>query len=427
MVMNVVLFEAANGLWRARRHADALVLYDHLHKRNPGFEPFRFNRGRCWEALAAAGLAVREDMPASFRYHGASRFQHRLRMAHLVAPLGRVDWVNACFADLDPETLTDRQDSLARCNAWRGLEGGEADWLNEFHRFLGASAGRLTLAPQESGVATPWFLRLRAAALSPVDGPLVTVCVSCFNAEAYVGHAIQSLLNQSYRAVEVIAVDDASTDGTLAILREWERRDARLRVVHHGVNRGTYFNRNEALRMARGMFFTVLDGDDFAMPDRLAFQVAFLQQQPDAAGMLTEWVRMDLDGRFVFKASWGGVYQHEAVATLMVRTQIARERVGYWDAVRFAADTEYLFRLRKVLGEDRVPLVKHCAVISLFHDQSLTNHPVTGINVGDVKGLSPVRVAYRKGWRAWHASGEPLYLEHPLQRRRFDAPSEMQR
>jgi len=420
--MKDTLFSMANRMFRGGDYKGAVVIYDYLARRTPKFKPYALNRKLCWEQLVAQ-LGEAQEMPKSFQYKWSSDYQKRLRMADLVSQLGEPELIDVCMKGF--EGAVDGQLALAKANA--ALVRDPDGWLASLNTYLAGHEVKPMVWNEhpKKGKAFIPFLALRSTNQDRVEGPLVTVCVSCYNAEAYVRRAIGSLLDQSYRSLEILAFNDCSTDGTLGILRELEKTDPRLTVIDNKKNSGTYVNRNKALKRAKGEFFTVLDGDDFALPERIAYQVGFLSEHPELAGMFTEWIRMDLSGRFVFKASWGGVYQHEAVATMMVRTQRARDQVGYWDSVRIAADTEYLFRLRRVFGEDSVPLLKRCTVLSLFHDESLTNHPVTGIDVGDAKGLSPVRVTYRKNWQAWHENAEKLFLEFPLKQRRFEAPAEM--
>jgi glycosyltransferase involved in cell wall biosynthesis len=108
--------------------------------------------------------------------------------------------------------------------------------------------------------------------------PLVSVVVPCFNAQRWLGAALDSLQRQTHRELEVLAVDDASTDGTAALLAERARRDPRLRVFRLERNRGPSAAANRALDEARGAFIARLDADDEALPQRLEAQLAFLQQ-----------------------------------------------------------------------------------------------------------------------------------------------------
>ena len=99
--------------------------------------------------------------------------------------------------------------------------------------------------------------------------PLVSVLMAVYNAEPYLYKALQSILSQTLMDVEILAVDDASTDGSLAILRDVAQGDARLRVFTQERNKGQAVARNLALRQARGEFICMVDADDWLSPDAL--------------------------------------------------------------------------------------------------------------------------------------------------------------
>ena len=99
--------------------------------------------------------------------------------------------------------------------------------------------------------------------------PLVSILIPCFNAEKYVGEAIDSALTQTYSNVEVVVIDDGSTDGSLEVIRSFGER---IRW-ESGSNRGGCEARNRALALARGEFIQFLDADDILYPDKLACQL----------------------------------------------------------------------------------------------------------------------------------------------------------
>lgn len=109
--------------------------------------------------------------------------------------------------------------------------------------------------------------------------PLVSVIMPCHNAEAYVREAIRSVCCQSVTEWELIAVDDASTDGTLKILREEEKADGRIRVIALTKASGSpALPRNKGIEAARGRYIAFLDSDDQWMPFKLQNQLMFIKQ-----------------------------------------------------------------------------------------------------------------------------------------------------
>jgi len=101
--------------------------------------------------------------------------------------------------------------------------------------------------------------------------PLVSVVIPCFNCEAYLAEAIESALAQTYPNVEIIVVDDASTDGSLAIARCYEPR---IKIISYNVNRERSWCRNKAVELSSGKFIALLDGDDIWVPEKLSRQMA---------------------------------------------------------------------------------------------------------------------------------------------------------
>ena len=82
--------------------------------------------------------------------------------------------------------------------------------------------------------------------------PLVTVLVAVYNSEAFLRQCLDSLCAQTMDAVQIVCVDDASTDGSLAILRDYAARDGRVEVIALSENHGLAYARNKALERARG-------------------------------------------------------------------------------------------------------------------------------------------------------------------------------
>jgi hypothetical protein len=117
-----------------------------------------------------------------------------------------------------------------------------------------------------------------------VPAPAVSVIVPAFNVRAHLHEAVQSLLQQSWRDLEVIVIDDASTDGTLQALDGVD--DARLTVLRLQRNAGVSAARNVGLARARGEFVALLDGDDVSLPPRIEKQLQLLRQRP-AVGLVS--------------------------------------------------------------------------------------------------------------------------------------------
>ncbi|HTU02711.1 MAG TPA: glycosyltransferase, partial [Candidatus Sulfotelmatobacter sp.] len=112
--------------------------------------------------------------------------------------------------------------------------------------------------------------------------PPLSVVMAAYNAERYLEHALESILGQSFGDLELIVIDDGSTDGTSGILERTSRRDERLHIVHQP-NRGVIAALNRGCGLARGRYIARMDADDIALSDRFARQIAFLESHPVVA------------------------------------------------------------------------------------------------------------------------------------------------
>ena len=98
------------------------------------------------------------------------------------------------------------------------------------------------------------------------DGTIISVVVPIYNAEKYIRRCVDSILSQTYKNLEVILVDDGSTDETPGILDDYAGKDDRIRVIHKE-NVGHAHSRNQGLLAATGEFITFMDCDDYMHPD----------------------------------------------------------------------------------------------------------------------------------------------------------------
>ncbi|MFQ3663766.1 MAG: glycosyltransferase, partial [Chloroflexaceae bacterium] len=116
--------------------------------------------------------------------------------------------------------------------------------------------------------------------------------IPAYNSAAYIGQAVESVLAQTYATIEVIVVDDGSTDATEAVLAPYRSRITCLRQT----NRGPAAARNTGLRAARGAYLLFLDSDDLLAPTSIAAKVAFLERHPQYGLVYSAWWQVDRDG-----------------------------------------------------------------------------------------------------------------------------------
>ncbi|MCL2013912.1 MAG: glycosyltransferase [Oscillospiraceae bacterium] len=99
--------------------------------------------------------------------------------------------------------------------------------------------------------------------------PKVSVIIPCYNAQRFLRECLDSVLGQTLHDIEVICIDDASTDGTAQMLSEYAGKDSRIRVITHTENKFAGEARNQGIQKAKGKYLSFLDSDDFFEPDML--------------------------------------------------------------------------------------------------------------------------------------------------------------
>jgi GT2 family glycosyltransferase len=111
--------------------------------------------------------------------------------------------------------------------------------------------------------------------------PLVSVILSAHNASSFIGAALESICRQTFKNIEIIVIDDASTDATKDVIKAYASLDKRLQLIENSQNMGLAHSLNKGCATAKGEFICRLDADDIAHGHRLERQVIRFQQKPD--------------------------------------------------------------------------------------------------------------------------------------------------
>lgn len=117
--------------------------------------------------------------------------------------------------------------------------------------------------------------------MRPTPKPLVTVLMGVYNCNKYVPEAISSILNQTYKNIEFLIIDDCSTDGTLEIIKFFATTDSRIRIIENKQNMGLGYSLHLGMNEAKGKYIARMDADDVSMPHRISTQVDFLEKHPN--------------------------------------------------------------------------------------------------------------------------------------------------
>ena len=264
--------------------------------------------------------------------------------------------------------------------------------------------------------------------------PLVSVIVPSFNGEAYIGDCLSSILGQDHPNLEVLVVDDGSTDGTEAVVRRFGPRVRYFRQA----NSGSAVARNRGLDEARGELIAFCDSDDLWTPGRLAQQVAFLQSQQHYHAVCGAFREIDAD----FALESAAQFQPQGEAELDPARSgwayhwLLRDSLYHLDAllVRRSALAKVRFEPHFRRGQDfdfflqlaqATPIAQLSAVYALYrqHGGSITREPHLrnyraevidravarwGLACPDGTDMAPAELAALLA-RTWFSHGWDLY------------------
>lgn len=261
------------------------------------------------------------------------------------------------------------------------------------------------------------------------EGPLVSVIMPAYNAEKTLPFAARSILNQTWQKLELIIVDDASTDNTWKVANNLAGRDYRVKILRNTVNVGPYVSKNYALRVANGDFITGQDSDDWAHPQRIEKHLQLhIAEGVNTKASLIGMLRIAENGSFtriskVTSNCQDGVLNGAFISTLF-EYQFLREIIGYWDEVRFAGDSEIIKRV-ELAQKASLARFHFMGLFLLDSPDSLTSDPIHGYS--PERGLSTTRKKYRNSFTAWHKTLNPTntFLSFPQTERKFFIPTEM--
>ncbi|WP_010276893.1 glycosyltransferase [Paenibacillus senegalensis] len=254
------------------------------------------------------------------------------------------------------------------------------------------------------------------------DGPKVTVIMPAYNSERVINTSLTSILNQTWVNLEVIVVDDCSTDNTVGVIQSYMQKDTRIRLIQCDKNRGAYYARNLGLQIATGDYVTCHDADDWSHPQKIEKQVQHLIGNRSVIANTSEQSRVTENLNFHRKPQHR-VYLFPNMSSLMFRREDVLNSVGYWDSVRFGADGEFVRRVKAVFGSKSVVNISSEGPLSFTR---VSANSLTESNKYGYPGfLFGARKEYFESFSNHHASGKILKIGFPMANRPFPIPHPM--
>ena len=226
------------------------------------------------------------------------------------------------------------------------------------------------------------------------DSPLVSVIIPTYNYGRYLGKALASLRDQTYRNLEIIVVDDGSTDDTKTVVARFGPGIVYL----YQENRGVSAARNAGLERAAGEFVAFLDADDYLLPDSVAARAAVLQARPDVGIVFSDTYSCDAEGNLSYKEKGrrdrvsDRFYEELLLRHLRFQTSAAMMRGGLAKQFLFREDLsngEDIVYFAKVFFAGKGYFLARPTVVNLHHEDSL-RHKVDGIIRQEAAFLSAV-------------------------------------
>ncbi|WP_375055684.1 glycosyltransferase [Zobellella sp. DQSA1] len=246
----------------------------------------------------------------------------------------------------------------------------------------------------------------------------VTILIASFNAADTLPTTLRSLQEQTWKNLEILVLDDCSTDNTKEVVNSFSKDDPRIKHVLMRQNGGAYIARNHGLDIATGEFITIHDADDWSHPIKLETQIRFLLENENVIGCTSQQARANTNLSFT-RWTGHGSFIITNTSSFMFRKEPVLENLGYWDTVRFSADNEFIRRIQKFFGKEAVQdLPTGPLSFQRDSDTSVVANEFFGIN-GTLFGA---RQEYFEAQAYYHENAKSLYNNSNSKDVNFPAP-----
>lgn len=246
--------------------------------------------------------------------------------------------------------------------------------------------------------------------------PLISVVMPVHNALPFLDESIRSILEQTLRDFEFVILDDASTDGSVELLREWTRRDGRIRLHESKKRLGLSGSSNEVVSKARAPIVARMDADDIAHPDRLRRQWNIIERCSDVALIGTLCNGIDASGREVrprdrWRLVRRSVYIPFPHGSAMFRREVF-DQVGGYDENADGGEDQDLFSRMATRG--RVLTLPDVLYSYRYHSSNASlSNGTRAVGKNHSQNGNALAAFYMLGaMRLW--AGEPPMLLRPM-------------
>lgn len=198
----------------------------------------------------------------------------------------------------------------------------------------------------------------------------ISIIVPVYNGEKYLERCIDSVLNQSYKNFEVLFLDDGSKDNSLKILKEYEKKDSRIKVYHHD-NVGVAKTRNEGIKRATGEYVTFLDNDDYLDKD---FLKNYLEKCLNYDFIIGGYKRISNKKVFlkkILKSNGFSKYENVAPWGKLIKKQfLIKNKIEFFS---YPIGEDIIFNMKMFSKTNNYKIIKNCDYNWFFNDESVSN------------------------------------------------------
>jgi len=194
--------------------------------------------------------------------------------------------------------------------------------------------------------------------------PKVSVIMSVYNGERHLPESIESILNQTFKDFEFVIIDDGSTDKAPEILKEYAKKDKRVKIITNKENIGLTKSLNKGIKIAKGEYIARIDANDISLPERLEKQLDFMENHPEV-GLVSAYTQfIDEGGKLLSQINqpketitprrlfFDSQITH---SSMMIKKGTLDKVGGYDERFFYSQDCDLAFRIIKLAKIGAIP------------------------------------------------------------------------
>ena len=232
--------------------------------------------------------------------------------------------------------------------------------------------------------------------------PLVSIIVTTHNIEEYIEQSLNSILKQTYTNLEIIVVDDYSSDGTIKIVKQMSEKFSNIKLYQLNCNLGTYFAKNYGIQQSCGEVVFFQDGDDISHPQRIALMMQIFK---DNIAVRCGYLRYDSSDNSIIKIN--SSYTRLGLITLGFK-KFVFEQIGYYNCTTKGSDDEFFQRFINYYGKNAIAENSLPLYYAVIRENSLSEDMLNPyVGGGFLQSNSEVREGYVNQFKQLHKNLSP--------------------